>query len=387
MGKMQESAMKLPVTIIRGGTSKGVYILESDLPKDKSEWDNILLRLMGSPDKKQIDGLGGSQSVTSKVAIIKKSDRPDADVDYTFAQVSVDKPIVSYKGNCGNISSGVGPFAIEKGLVEVKDGMTSVRVFNTNTDKIIEEEVKTEDGEVVYDGDFAIAGVPGTASPIKLKFIDPAGTLGKGLLPTGNAVDVLDVPDFGKVEVSIVDAANPLVFVKAQSLGLNGGETPDDINGDAEKLDLLEKVRGLAAVKLGLIDDYTKSAWETPGIPKMTFVSEAADYTTMDGKEIKKENIDLLSRMMSMQKAHPSYAMTGAMCTAAAAVVKGSVVNKVLSADTDTQFIRIGHASGILECGVDYAADAEKPGVPKIDDTFGFRTANLIMEGNAVIRG
>ena len=185
--------------------------------------------------------------------------------------------------------------------------MTSVRVFNTNTDKIIEEEVKTEDGEVVYDGDFAIAGVPGTASPIKLKFIDPAGTLGKGLLPTGNAVDVLDVPDFGKVEVSIVDAANPLVFVKAQSLGLNGGETPDDINGDAEKLDLLEKVRGLAAVKLGLIDDYTKSAWETPGIPKMTFVSEAADYTTMDGKEIKKENIDLLSRMMSMQKAHVSY--------------------------------------------------------------------------------
>ena len=159
----------------------------------------------GSPDKKQIDGLGGSQSVTSKVAIIKKSDRPDADVDYTFAQVSVDKPLVSYKGNCGNISSGVGPFAIEKGLVEPKEGLTSVRIYNTNTDKIIEADVVTRDGCVEYDGDFAIAGVPGTASPVKLKFVDPAGTLGHGLLPTGNAVDVLEVPGYGPVEVSIVD--------------------------------------------------------------------------------------------------------------------------------------------------------------------------------------
>ena len=386
MTEVHEGMIKLPVSIIRGGTSKGVYILEEDLPKDKNEWDAVLLRMMGSPDRKQIDGLGGSQSVTSKVAIIKKSDRPDADVDYTFAQVSVDKPLVSYKGNCGNISSGVGPFAIEKGLVEAKEGTTSVRIYNTNTDKIIVGEVNTRDGQVQYEGDFVIAGVPGTASPIKLKFVDPSGTLGKGLLPTGNVVDVLEVPGYGKVEVSIVDAANPLVFAKAVDLGLKGGETPDEINGSEEKLDLLEKVRGLAAVKLGLISDYTKSAWETPGIPKMTFVAEAADYTTADGKELKKTDIDLLSRMMSMQKAHPSYAMTGAMCTAAAAVIKGSIVNQVLSKDTDTQFIRIGHASGVLECGVDYVEDAENKDVPRIDDTFGFRTANLIMEGKAVIR-
>ena len=386
MTEVHEGMIKLPVSIIRGGTSKGVYILEEDLPKDKNEWDAVLLRMMGSPDRKQIDGLGGSQSVTSKVAIIKKSDRPDADVDYTFAQVSVDKPLVSYKGNCGNISSGVGPFAIEKGLVEAKEGTTSVRIYNTNTDKIIVGEVNTRDGQVQYEGDFVIAGVPGTASPIKLKFVDPSGTLGRGLLPTGNVVDVLEVPGYGKVEVPIVDAANPLVFAKAVDLGLKGGETPDEINGSEEKLDLLEKVRGLAAVKLGLISDYTKSAWETPGIPKMTFVAEAADYTTADGKELKKTDIDLLSRMMSMQKAHPSYAMTGAMCTAAAAVIKGSIVNQVLSKDTDTQFIRIGHASGVLECGVDYVEDAENKDVPRIDDTFGFRTANLIMEGKAVIR-
>ena len=375
---------KLPVTIMRGGTSKGVYILEDDMPKDKAEWDALLLRLMGSPDSKQIDGLGGSYSVTSKVAIIGKSERDDADVNYTFAQVSVDKPLVSYKGNCGNISSGVGAFAIEKGLVNAQDGMTTVRVFNTNTKKIIAEDVMTPNGEVKYTGDFAIAGVPGTASPVKLKFVNPAGTLGNGLLPTGNATDILDVPEFGKVKVSIIDAANPLVFVKAKDIGLTGKELPDELNANQKMLDLLEAIRGLAAVKLGLIDDYKRSAWDTPGIPKMTFVAEPEDYVTSDGKAITKNNIDLLSRMMSMQKPHPSYAMTGAMCTAAACVVKGSVVNQVLAPNADTQFIRIGHPGGILECGVDFKNNGS---IPEIIDTFGFRTTNLIVEGIASIRG
>lgn len=379
---MNNAKRTLPVTLLRGGTSKGVYILEEDLPRDKALWEPLLLWLMGSPDKKQINGLGGAQSVTSKVAIVKKSDRLDADVDYTFAQVSVDKPLVSYKGNCGNISSGVGPFAIEKGLIEAKEGITPVRIYNTNTDKIIIADVHTQNGQVIYDGDFAIAGVPGTSSPIKLKFVEPSGTLGHGLLPTGNAVDILEVPGYGKVEVSIVDAANPLVFVKAKDLGLTGRETPDELNANAEKLDLLEAVRGLAAVKLGLIEDYTRSAWETPGIPKMTFVGEAENYVTAEGVSVEKTAVDLLSRMMSMQKAHPSYAMTGAMCTAAAAVVPGSVVQQVLSPGTDTQFIRIGHPSGILECGVDFE---ENGTCPVIVDTFGFRTANLLLDGTAYI--
>ena len=378
---MKESPKRLPVTIMRGGASKGAYLLQSDLPDNHDDWEPLLLRLMGSPDKKQIDGLGGSQSVTSKVAIVQKSAHPGADVDYTFAQVSVDKPLVSYKGNCGNISSGVGPFAIEKGLVPAKDGVTSVRIFNTNTNKIIIADVQTPGGEVEYSGDFAIAGVPGTASPVKLKFVEPSGTLGHGLLPTGNAVDTLDVPGYGPVEVSIVDAANPLVFARAADLGLTGRELPDDFS--AEKLDLLEKVRGLAAVKLGLISDYTKSAWETPGIPKMTVVAPSADYVALDGKEIKKDQIDILSRMMSMQKPHPSHAMTGAMCVAAASVVPGSIVNEALPKDVDTQFIRIGHPGGVLECGVDYR---ENGAIPVIDDTFGFRTANLLMEGTAIVR-
>lgn len=374
--------LKLPVMLMRGGTSKGVYILEEDLPKNREEWEPVLLRLMGSPDRKQIDGLGGSQSVTSKVAIVKKSSREDADVDYTFAQVSVDKPLVSFKGNCGNISSGVGPFAIERGLMEAKDKMTSVRIFNTNTGKVIIADVKTPNGRVEYDGDFAIAGVPGTASPIRLKFMEPSGTLGKGLLPTGNAVDILEVPGWGKVEVSIIDAANPLVFVRARDLGLSGRELPDELNASQEKLELLETVRGLAAVRLGLTEDYTRSSWETPGIPKMTFVSEADSYRTADGREISEENVDILSRMMSMQKPHPSYAMTGAMCTAAAAVVPGSVVNQVIRGNVNFQDIRIGHPGGILTCGVDYQRGES---VPYIEDTFGFRTANLLMEGLAHI--
>ena len=383
MREEQSNVTRIPVTIMRGGTSKGVYILEKDMPENREEWDELLLRMMGSPDKKQIDGLGGSQSVTSKVAIVGASKRDDADVDYTFAQVSVDKPIVSYKGNCGNISSGVGPFAIEKGLVKGNEKTTSVRIYNTNTDKIISEDVQTKEGAVVYDGDFQIAGVPGSASPIRLKFIDPAGTLGKGLLPTGHAVDILEVPGYGKVEVSIVDVANPLVFVKAKDLGLSGKELPDELNADEEKLNLLETIRGLSAVKLGLIEDYTKSAWETPGIPKMTFVAEPEAYVTSDGTRIEKDQIDLLSRMMSMQKTHPSYAMTGAMCTAGASVIPGSVVQQVLNPDVDTQFIRIGHPGGILECGVDYQ---KKDNEPVIEDTFGFRTANLLMEGVATVR-
>lgn len=378
-----EKVYKLPVTLLRGGTSKGVYLLEKDLPANRKEWDGLLLRLMGSPDKKQIDGLGGSQSVTSKVAILRKSDRPDADVDYTFAQVSVDKAVVSYGGNCGNISSGVGPFAIEKKLVSALEGSTLVRIYNTNTGKVIQEEVPTANGQVLYDGDFGIAGVPGTAAPLKLKFVDPAGTLGKGLLPTGNAVDLLEVPGHGSTEVSLVDAANPLVFVKASDLGLTGTELPEAINGDPELLRLLETIRGLAAMKLGLCSTPEEAAWVTPGLPKMTLVAPPADYTTSSGEAVKGNQVDLVARMMSMQKPHPSYAMTGAMCTAAAAAVPGTLVQQVLRPGCNLQNIRIGHPGGILPCGVD--PEGEGP-VPSIRDTFGYRTANLLLEGLARVR-
>ena len=367
----------IPCLFMRGGTSKGPFFLENDLPADPEQRDALLLKVMGSPDPKQINGLGGASSVTSKVAIIGVSQRPDADVDYTFAQVSVDKPIVSYKGNCGNISSAVGPFAIERGLVKVTEPVTSVRIHSTNTGKIIVADVPVENGCVQYGGTFRIAGVAGSGAPIKLRFLDPAGTISDKLLPTGNAVDVLNVPGVGQVEASIVDAANPLVFVKAADLGLRGNELPSEF--DQETLDRLETIRGVAAVKLGLITDYTRSAWDCPGLPKMTLVAPPMDYTALDGTRIPAENSDLTIRMMSMQKPHAALAMTGAMCTAAAAVVTGSVVSQVLRPQADTQYLRLGHPGGILEAGVDYTQD--EAGL-HIADTFGFRTANLLMEGN-----
>lgn len=375
---------KIPCMIIRGGTSKGVYFLEEDLPVDIEERNQVFLKVMGSPDLKQINGLGGGSSVTSKIAIIKKSEKKGVDVDYTFCQVSVDKPLVSYKGNCGNILSGVGIFAIEKGLVEAKAPLTEVKIYNTNTEKLIIEDVICDKNGVKYEGDFAIAGVPGTASPLKLRFIEPAGTLknrlenGTDLLPTGNAVDILDVPEFGEVKVSIVDAANPLVFVRAEDLGLNGTELPSELDNNPEKLELLEKVRGVAAVKLGLCDDYRKSAVETPGIPKMTFVTTPKEYVNSTSEKIEKTQVDLLSRMMSMQKTHPTYAMTGAMCTAAAAAVPGSVVQQVLDKNAKLDFIRIGHPGGVLEAGVDFEILGSRV---VVNSTFGFRTANLILEG------
>lgn len=373
---------QIPCLWMRGGTSKGAFFLEQDLPPAGKARDQILLNVMGSPDPKQINGLGGGTSVTSKVAIVGPSQRPDADVDYTFAQVSVDKPIVSYKGNCGNISSAVGPFAIERGLIKTTDPITTVRIYNTNTNKIIHADIRTQDGLVQYQGDYQIAGVPGFAAPIKLKFIRPAGTISPRLLPTGAPVDTLDVPGVGPIEVSLVDAANPLAFIRASDVGLSGTELPPRIDEDASLLAKLERIRGMAAVKLGLISDYSVSAWKCPGLPKLTLVAPAQNYITSEGKNISCDSMDLLSRMMSMQKAHPSYAMTGAMCTAAAAAVEGSIVQQVLGSHVDLQHLRIAHPSGILEAGVDFLPTA---GEPDILDTYGFRTANLLMEGNVYL--
>ena len=373
---------RIPFFFMRGGTSRGPFFLQEDLPEDPAERDRLLLRIMGSPDKKQIDGIGGATSVTSKVAMIRKSDRPDADVDYTFAQVSVDKPFVSYLGNCGNMSSAVGPFSIEKGLVPAEEGVTKVRIYNTNTDKIIIADVQVRDGKVVYYGDYSIAGVPGTASPSRLYFKDPAGTLDRGLLPTGRVTDVLEVPDFGKIECSIVDAANPLVFIRAKDVGLSGGILAGEIDRSPELLDLLERIRGMAAVRLGLIDDYKRSAWDSAAVPKMAIVSPPCAYAGTSGGRVEEEDIDLSLRMMSMQKAHPTCAMTGAMCTAAAAVIKGSIVNEALRPGTDLTNIRIGHSDGVICAGV----EAEMPGeagVPTVLGTYGFRTANKLAEAVA----
>ncbi|WP_122641184.1 2-methylaconitate cis-trans isomerase PrpF family protein [Romboutsia sp. Marseille-P6047] len=370
---------KLECTIFRGGTSKGVFINEENLPSDKGLWDEILLSVMGSPDVRQIDGLGGATSTTSKVAIISKSDNPDWDVNYTFAQVSIDKPIVSYKGNCGNVSSAVGPYAIEKGLVEVTSPETVVRIYNTNTKKIIYSHVQTPDGKVSYDGDFCIAGVPGTSSVVKLAFKDPAGAMTGKLLPTGNVVDAVDVPGYKSVEVSLVDSSNPLIFVRASDVGLTGKELPDEIDSNKDMLERLETIRGLGAVMLGFIDDYKESAEKSPGVPKLTIVAEPSTYTNVNGNVIEEKDMDLLGRMMSMQLTHKTYALTGALCTATAATIEGTIVNQVVRKGFNPESLNIAHPGGLMQNGVE--CNIDKDGNRDVPWVYGYRTSRMIMDG------
>ncbi|SCZ79375.1 2-methylaconitate cis-trans isomerase PrpF family protein [Acidaminobacter hydrogenoformans] len=370
---------EIPCVIFRGGTSKGVFFQEELIPPPGAERDALLLKVMGSPDLRQIDGLGGATSTTSKVAIIKSSEHEGADVDYTFAQVSIDKPIVDYKANCGNISAAVGPYAIEMGFVEPQENETVVRIYNTNTKKIIYSYVKTPKREVAYEGDFIIAGVPGTASPVILKFNNPSGSVTGALLPTGNVVDAIEIEGLGTIEISIVDVANPLVFVKAEDIGLEGTELPDYIDSNQDMLRILEQIRGKAAVVLGFVDSWQDAAAKSPAVPKMTVVTSPKTCKTVNGEVIQSDQADLCGRMMSMQKTHKTYALTGALCTASAAIIPGSVVNKVIRGSFDPEKIRLFHPGGIMQVGVEKKHSN--------DDNFdvvsawGYRTARLIMKG------
>lgn len=373
----------IPVVIIRGGTSKGLFFHEADLPKDQKLRDEILLAAMGSPDPRQIDGMGGSYSTTSKVAIIGPSTRPDADVDYTFAQVSVTQALVDYKGNCGNISAGVGPFAIDEGLVEAKEPMTVVRIHNTNTGKIIHAEVAVRDGKADIYGDTVIPGVPGTGAEIRLGFVDPGGSVTGKLLPTGNARDEWDIPGFGPLTVSCVDAANPLVFVRAADLGMTGTESAETIDANERWLDLLETIRSVAAEKCGIIDDYRRATDESPAVPKIAIVAPPASYKTAVGEEISADDIDLCARIMSMQKAHRAYALTGGIATAAAACIPGTVVEEVVRKDRDPEApIRLGHPGGAMPL---YAVAETVNGEVQIRSVKSVRTSRRLMEGTVYV--
>jgi 2-methylaconitate cis-trans-isomerase PrpF len=372
---------EVPCVIFRGGTSKGVFFQEDLIPPPGRERDEFLLKIMGSPDLRQIDGLGGATSTTSKVAIISRSDREDADVNYTFAQVAIDKPVVDYKGNCGNISAAVGPYAIEMGLVKVSHPETVVRIFNVNTNKVIYSHVQTPQRQVAYNGDFAISGVPGTSAPVKLSFKNPGGAVTGKILPTGNKTDVLEIPDFGPVTVSIVDVSNPLVFVRAEDIGLDGRELPEELDSFTEIMTLLETIRGVAAQKLGFVADWKEASLQSPAVPKMTIVEAAKEYRAVNGDIIGKQDMDLLGRMMSMQKTHKTYALTGALCTAAAAVIPETVVNMILKDAFAPENLRIGHPGGLIQAGVEVHTNS--PGELEVLWAWGFRTARLILKGIA----
>lgn len=372
---------KTRVVIMRGGTSKGIFIQESELPKDNKDRTELILKIFGSPDIRQIDGLGGADPLTSKLAIIGPSTRNDADVDYTFGQVSYVAPTIDYSGNCGNISSAVGPYAVDEGLVEVKEPYTTVRVHNTNTGKILVERVKVEEGIAVVEGDYAIAGVPGSGEKIEIDFSGTAGSKTGKLLPTGNPLDKMTVSDIGEIEYSLVDAANPMVFVRAKDLGLTGIETPSQIDKDPRILKILEEIRGNAAVTIGAARNLTDALENSPAFPMVAFVAEAQtynDFTT--GNTISEEETDFVSRLMFMQVVHKTYAGTGTICTGAAAKIKGTVVNEVMEARNRGKnlTINIGHPAGVID--IDVAAHEEN-GQWVLDKAAINRTARRIMDG------
>ena len=383
---MTTDVVPVRCSILRGGTSRGVFFLADDLPPDRPAIEPILLDVFGSPDVRQIDGLGGATSQTSKAAIIGPPSRDDADVDYTFAQVSVTSPLVDWGGNCGNISSAVGPFAINQGLVPATDGTTTVRIHNTNTAKVIVAEVPTSGGRAVTEGDYGIPGVPGTGARILLDFADPAGAVTGRLLPTGQPCDQLELADGRRIEVSVVDAANPTVFVRASDLGLSGTELPSEIEANESATAVLEEVRSIVAEQLGLVEDRATATVGSPGLPKVGFVAPPAAYDTSNGSRQEADAADVTGRLMSMQTAHRSYMTTGAIATAAAAFIPGSIVAEVVrprASRPEPDTIRIAHPYGVMDAVVRAADPADPATIRAI--AVG-RTARHILDGTVWVR-
>ena len=376
---MYREAFTIPCSIIRGGTSKGVYFLENNLPEPGALRDKIILTAFGSPDQREIDGLGGANSLTSKVCIIGPSNRPDADVDYTFGQVAIDKPVVDWKGNCGNLSAGVGVFAIDNNLLKPVEPETTVRIYNTNTDKIIHVTYPVKDGRVLSDGPYKIPGVPGTGAALTVKFFEPGGSITGKLLPTGNPKDIIEVPGKGKFTVSIVDAGNPVVFLVPEEIGLKGTELPTEVEGMPETLKLIEAIRSIAAEMIGIVKDRSLATSTSPAYPKIGFVSKPQDWVNPEGVQIHKEDVDITARLCSMQKMHRAYMVTGAICTGAASKIPGTLVYEAMSErahNSDT--LLIGQPYGPMEVITD-----EKDG--KIISGGVYRTARKILDGAVYI--
>ncbi len=368
---------KYPCAYMRGGTSKAVVFHEKDLPHDKTAWDELFLKVMGSPDVKQIDGMGGTVSSTSKVAIIAPSDREDADVNYTFRQVDIDIAHVDHRANCGNISSVVGPFAIDEGLVKAEEPVTVVRIFNTNTQKYIEEHVRVVDGKADVYGDTEIKGVPGTGSPIDMYFLEPGGATTGSLLPTGQARNTINMPDGKSIEVSIIDCSNSVVFVKAEDIGLVGTEL-QEVNDNVLCMRNIEYIRGQAAVACGFVDDWEKAGTLSTSVPKVGIISSKQDYISMDGQDVHEEDMDICVRAISVGKMHKAYPMTMAVCTGAAANIEGTIVQEVLGGMSWPE-LRLGHASGVTSVKTTVSdGNIEKGGV--------VRTARRIMDGYVYVR-
>ncbi len=382
--------IKIPAVYMRGGTSKGVFFRLQDLPPTAQQpgpaRDALLLRVIGSPDPyaKQIDGMGGATSSTSKTVILSRLTRPDHDVDYLFGQVSIDSAFVDWSGNCGNLSAAVGPFAIAQGLIDPArvpaDGVCTVRIWQANIGKTIVAHVPISLGQVQETGDFELDGVTFPAAEVPLEFIDPAdegeGEGGGAMFPTGRLVDDLEVPGVGTFKATLINAGIPTIFVNAADIGYSGTELQDAINGDPKALAMFETIRAHGAVKMGLIQDIAEAA-KRQHTPKVAFVAPPKDYVASSGKPVRAADVDLLVRALSMGKLHHAMMGTAAVAIGTAAAIPGTLVN-LAAGGGERQAVRFGHPSGTLRVGAEARAVDGQWAVTK---ALMSRSARVLMEG------
>ena len=381
--------IKVPATYMRGGTSKGVFFRLQDLPEAAQQpgpaRDALLLRVIGSPDPygKQIDGMGGATSSTSKTVIVSKSTQPDHDVDYLFGQVSIDQAFVDWSGNCGNLSAAVGPFAISNGLVDPsrlpKDGIATIRIWQANIQKTIIAHVPMTNGAVQETGDFELDGVTFPAAEVQLEFMDPAAEeegAGGAMFPTGQLVDDLEVPGVGTLKATMINAGIPTIFVNADAIGYTGTELQEAINSDPKVLAMFETIRAYGALRMGLIKDISEAA-KRQHTPKVAFVAAPKDYVSSSGKVVKAGDVDLLVRALSMGKLHHAMMGTAAVAIGTAAAIPGTLVNLAAGGGERTA-VRFGHPSGTLRVGAEAAQEAGEWCVKKAIMS---RSARVLMEG------
>ncbi|VVE17549.1 putative AcnD-accessory protein PrpF [Pandoraea iniqua] len=388
--------IRIPATYMRGGTSKGVFFRLQDLPAAAqvpgAARDALLMRVIGSPDPygKQIDGVGGATSSTSKTVIIAKSERPGHDVDYLFGQVSIDQQFVDWSGNCGNLSAAVGPFAISAGLIDASrvphDGVAVVRIWQANIGKTIVAHVPMTAGAVQETGDFELDGVTFPAAEVQLEFLDPAaeeeGDGGGAMFPTGHLIDDLEVPGVGTFKATMINAGIPTIFLNAEDIGYRGTELQDAINSDPKALAMFETIRAHGAIRMGLIKDVSEAA-KRQHTPKVAFVAKPADYTASSGKAVKAGDVDLLVRALSMGKLHHAMMGTAAVCIGAAASIPGTLVN-LAAGGGERNAVRFGHPSGTLRVG---AEAGQVDGEWTVTKAIMSRSARVLMEGWVRIPG
>jgi len=371
----------ISATYMRGGTSKGVFLRADALPADPALRDRILLRILGSPDPygQQMDGMGGATSSTSKAMVIARSSSPEHDIDYWFGQVAIDRPVVDWSGNCGNLTSAVGPFAIAQGLVDApENGFAAIRMRHAGMNVTILSHVPMKDGAVVEDGDFELDGVTFPAAEIVVEFLEPGRgeSSHDGLFPTGSLIDVVDIPGIGKIEMTMMNAGNPTVFVEAGSLGLRGNEMLPEINSDTSILKELETVRAHAAVCMGLAATHAEASQVRLHTPKLAFVARPVSYVASNGKLIASTSVDLNARITSMGKLHHAMTGTGAIALSVAAAIPGTLVQRILGAPMTR--IGFGHPSGTMSVGAEVQSDN---GHWKVNKAVMSRSARRLMEG------